>query len=323
MPVAYRCNREQEKQMKAVRIHQFGGIDALVYEKVSRPEPGAGQVLVRVKAAGVGPWDALIRSGGSKLGQTLPLTLGADLSGTIESTGPGVSVFQPGDEVFGVTNPLFIGAYAEYALADAVRIAYKPKCFTNVEAASVPVVAVTAQQMVVDYGQIDSTKRVLVQGGAGNVGAYAIQIAKTAGAEVIATAFTKDVDYVSALGADKVIDVSTARFEEEATDIDVILDTVGGEIQERSFTILKSGGILVSAVSPPDQERAAKHGVHGVFFYVNVTSAALSTLAVLFQAGRLITSVGEVLPLADARLAHEMLAGKPHQRGKIVLSVQG
>src|SRR5579871_6917578 len=195
--------------MKAVRVHQFGGIDALAYEKVSRPVPGEGQVLVRVKAAGVGPWDALIRSGGSKLGQTLPLTLGAELAGTIERIGPSLSVFQPGDEVFGATNPLFIGAYAEYAVADAVRIALKPKGMNNVEAASVPIVAVTAQQMVVDYGQIDSTKRVLVQGGAGNVGAYAIQIAKNAGAEVIATAFTKDVDYVLALGADKVIDVST------------------------------------------------------------------------------------------------------------------
>lgn len=309
--------------MKAVRVHQFGGIDALIYESISRPEPGEGQVLVRVKAAGVGPWDALIRSGGSKLGQTLPFTLGADLGGTIESIGLDVSTFQPGDEVFGATNPLFIGAYAEYAIADAVCIALKPQSLSNVEAASVPVAAVTAQQMVVDFGQVDSTKRVLVQGGAGNVAAYAIQMAKNSGAEVIATAFTKDIDYVSTLGADKVIDASTTRFEEVVTAVDVVLDTVGGDVQNRSFTVLKSGGILVSVVSPPDQERAAKYGVHGVFFYVNVTSAALSSLALLFHARQLIAHVGEVLPLADARMAHEMLAGKSHQRGKIVLSVQG
>ena len=222
-----------------------------------------------------------------------------------------------------MTNPLFIGAYAEYAVADAVGIALKPKGLNNVEAASVPVVAVTAQQMVVDYGQIDSTKRVLVQGGAGNVGAYAIQIARNAGAEVIATAFTRDVDYVSTLGADRVIDVSTTRFEEAATEVDVVLDTVGGEVQERSFAVLKSDGILVSAVSPPNQESAAKHSARGVFFYVNVTSAALSALSALFEAGQLSVSVGAVLPLEEARLAHEMLAGKSHPRGKIVLSVQG
>jgi NADPH:quinone reductase-like Zn-dependent oxidoreductase len=308
--------------MNAVRIHRFGGVDVLAYERVSRPELGEGQVLVRVKAAGVGPWDALIRSGGSKLGQKLPLTLGADLAGTIESSGPGVCNFQPGDEVFGATNPLFIGAYAEYAIADAVMIAPKPKGLNSVEAASVPVIAVTAQQMVADYGEVDRTKRVLVQGGAGNVGAYAIQIAKNTGAEVIATAFAKDIDYVQALGADKVIDVTTTRFEDAVSDVDVVLDTVGGQIQERSFSVLKSGGTLVSSVSPPDQERAAKHGAQGVFFYVNVTSSALNALSALFQSSRLIANVGDVLPLAEARLAHEMLAGKPHQRGKIVLSVQ-
>lgn len=309
--------------MKAVRVHQFGGLDAIVYEKIPRPEPTDGQVLVRVKAAGVGPWDALIRSGGSKLGQPLPLTLGSDFAGTIESVGRGVAAFQPGDEVFGATNPLFIGAYAEYAVADAAMIAHKPERLSSVEAASVPVVATTAWQMVFDYGKVDAGKRVLVQGAAGSVGAYAVQLAKNAGADVFATAFTQDVDYVSALGADTVIDVSKTRFEDRAVGMDVVLDTVGGETQERSFTVLKPGGILVSVVTLPDPDKAARQGVRGVFFYVSVTSACLTELAVRLEEGRLIPDVGEVLPLPDARLAHEMLAGKPHKRGKIVLSVQG
>ena len=224
--------------MKAVRIHQFGGLDALVYEDVPRPMPGKGEVLVRVKAASVGPWDALIRSGQSKLGQPLPLTLGSDLSGIVEETGPGASGFQPGEAVFGSTNPLFTGAYAEYAVADAGMIAPRPRRLNDVEAASVPVVAVTAWQMLFDHGQVDGTKRVLVQGGAGSVGAYAVQLAKGAGADVTATAFTRDIEYVRACGADRVIDVSTARFEEGLRDMDVVIDTVGGETQTRSFGYL-------------------------------------------------------------------------------------
>lgn len=307
--------------MKAVRVHHLGGLEAIVCEEVPRPVPGKGQVLVRVMAAGVGPWDAWVRAGKSALPQPLPLTLGSDLSGVVEDVGPGVSGLEPGAEIFGVTNSQFTGAYAEYAVADAAMIAPKPARLSYVQAASVPVVAITAWQMLFDYGQVDGSKRVLVHGAAGNVGAYAVQLAKRAGAEVISTAFTRDVDYVKALGADRVIDVKTARFEETVKDVDVVIDTIGGETLDRSFEVLKPGGVLVSSAAMPDQAKAARCGVRGVFVLVAVTSEGLTRIAGLLDSGHLTTNVGEVLPLAEARLAHEMLAGKPHKRGKIVLSV--
>jgi NADPH:quinone reductase-like Zn-dependent oxidoreductase len=305
--------------MKAVRVHRFGGLEAMAYEDVSRPAPGAGQVLVRVTAAGVGPWDAWVREGKSALTQPLPLTLGSDLSGVVEALGPAVSGFAPGDEVFGVTNPNFTGAYAQYAVADAAMIAPKPVGLSHVEAASVPVVACTAWQMVFDHGQVGADKRVLVHGAAGNVGAYAVQLAKRTGAEVIATAFTRDLDYVRSLGVDQVIDVTNTRFEDAAKDVDVVLDTVGGDTLVRSFVVLRRGGSLVSSVAPPNTEKAAHWRVRGVFFLVAVTGAQLAEIGALIDRAELAPNVGEVLPLADARLAHEMLAGKPHKRGKIIL----
>jgi NADPH:quinone reductase-like Zn-dependent oxidoreductase len=201
-------------------------------------------------------------------------------------------------------------------------IARKPRRLSDVEAASVPVVASTAWQMVFDHGHVDGTKRVLVHGAAGNVGAYVVQLAKRARADVVAAVYTRDVEYVRTLGADHVIDVQTGRFEERAKDVDVVIDTIGGEILDRSFAVLKPGGVLVSSVASPDPDKAARYRVRGVFFLVTVTTAGLTTLADLLEAGQLTTNVGEVLPLADARLAHEMLAGKPHKRGKIVLAVE-
>jgi NADPH:quinone reductase-like Zn-dependent oxidoreductase len=307
--------------MKAVRVHQFGGIDAITYEELPCPIPNKGQVLVRVKAAGVGPWDAWIRAGKSVLFQPLPLILGSDLSGVVESVGSEVSDFQPGDEIFGVTSPQFTGAQAEYALAEVNMIARKPARLGHVEAASVPVVAVTAWQMLHDHGQVDDTKRVLVHGAAGNVGSYAVQLAKRAGAEVVATALSGDIDYVRTLGADQVIDVQTVDFEEKCRDVDVVLDTVGGETLARSFQVLKPGGILISAVAKPNQEEAERRRIRAVFILVAVTSAVLIKIAALLESGELKTRVGEVLPLDQVRLAHEMLAGKPHKPGKIVLAL--
>jgi len=307
--------------MRAVCVHQFGGLDAIVYEEVPLPVPAERQVLVRVKAAGVGLWDAWVREGKSAIPQPLPLILGSDLSGIIEEVGPSVPGFQPGDDIFGVTNSRFTGAYAEYALADSAMIARKPGRLSYVEAASVPVVACTAWQMVFDHGQVDGSKRVLVHGAAGNVGAYAVQFAKRAGAETIATAFTRDLDYVHGLGADQVIDARTAHFEERVKDVDVVIDTIGGETLDRSFEVLKPGGVIVSSVSMPDQDKAARHGVRGMFFLVNVTYESLTQIAELIDSGQIAAHVGEVIPLAKARLAHEMLAGKPHKRGKIVLAV--
>jgi NADPH:quinone reductase-like Zn-dependent oxidoreductase len=313
--------RASNLRMKAVCIHGFGGPEVIAFEDLPCPVPGEEQVLVRVRAAGVGPWDAWVRSGKSAIPQPLPLVLGSDLSGVVEVLGPGVSGFGPGEEVFGVTNSRFTGAYAEFALADADMLAPKPKRLSFVEAASVPVVASTAWQMVFDHGRVEGGKRVLVHGGAGNVGAYAVQLAKHAGAEVFATVLTRDADYVRTLGTDQVIDVQADRFEGRVRDIDVVIDTLGGEMQDRSFQVLKTGGILVSSVAAPDRDQAALYRVRGVFFLVSVTSEGLSRIAGLLDSGRLKTNVGEVVPLAEARRAHEMLAGKPHIRGKIVLVV--
>jgi len=309
--------------MQAIRVHHFGNIDSLVADNVPRPAPGEGEVLLRVKAAGVGPWDALVRSGRSVLPQPLPLTLGSDVSGIVEQVGTGVSQFQAGDAIFGATNARFTGGYAEYALAAATKLAKMPRRLGFIEAASVPVVACTAWQMVFDHGVVDVTKRVLVHGAAGNVGAYAVQLAKRVAHEVIATAFSDDVAYVQSLGADLVIDVKKSRFEEMVSDVDVVLDTIGGDTQDRSFAVLKPGGVLVSSVAEPDQQTAARRHVQARFFLVDVSSKRLQELAALIDAGDLTTSVGDVLPLAEARTAHEMLAGKPHKRGKIVLRVDG
>jgi len=228
--------------MKAARVHSFGPPKVIALEDVPKPEPGDGEVLVQVKAAGVGPWDALIRSGKSVLPQLIPLTLGSDLSGVVHSVGPRVERFTMGDEVFGVTNERFTGAYAEYAVAKATMIAHKPKTLNYTHAASVPVVAVTAWQMLFEYAGVAPGQFVLIHGGAGSVGAYLLQLAKRAGAMVVTTAAAKDTSYVRGLGAYGVIDYGVKRFEEQLKDVDAVLDTVGGDTLERSYGVLKRGG---------------------------------------------------------------------------------
>jgi NADPH:quinone reductase-like Zn-dependent oxidoreductase len=307
--------------MKAIRIHRFGSPEVLSLEDVPKPEPSSGQVVVQVKAAGVGPWDALIRSGKSALPLPLPLTLGSDFSGVIDSIGPGVEHFKIGDEVFGATNEHFTGAHAEYALAQTTKIAPKPKSLNHTHAASVPVVAVTAWQMVYEFGEVSRGQFVLVHGGAGNVGAFAVQFAKRAGAVVIATASAENEAYVHRLGADGVMDYRATRFYERLKEVDVVLDTFGGETLERSYEIVKRGGIIVSSAARPSKDKAEQYGVRAMFFLVEVTRERLGKIAQLIDAGQLKTEVGEVLWFDEARLAHEMLEGAPHRRGKIVIKV--
>lgn len=308
--------------MKAAQIHRFGPPEVITLEDIPRPEPDAGEVLVRVHAAGVGLWDAWIRAGKSALPQPLPLTLGSDLSGTVEAVGPGIAAFGPGDAVFGVTNPHFIGAYAEFAIASAGMVSSKPDNLSDIDAASVPVVAVTAQQGLFEEAHLTRGQAVLIHGAAGNVGSYAVQLARRAGLRVIATASAQDKADVLSLGADEVIDYRTERFEDKAGSVDAVVDLVGGEVQARSFRVLKPGGVLVSAVAPPDQDLAKRHGVDAHFFLVEVTTQRLDRIASLVAAGELRTAIGVVLPLAAARDAHEMLEGlRPHPKGKIVLRI--
>ncbi|MDW6024319.1 NADP-dependent oxidoreductase [Mesorhizobium sp. BAC0120] len=307
---------------KAARIHNYGAPEVITLEDVELTPPAAGEVLVQVKAAGVGPWDGWIRAGKSALPQPLPLTLGSDLSGIVAAVGPDVTAFAPGDHVYGVTNPRFIGAYAEYAIASAGMIARKPARLDDVEAASLPVIAVTAMQALFDHAGLQTGQSVLIHGAAGNVGAHAVQLAHRAGLHVIATASGEDSTYVRSLGADEVINFRAERFEDKAGDLDAVIDLVGGETQQRSFAVLKKGGVLVSAVSQPDQERAKARGVRALFFLVEVTTTRLEKITAAIDANRLTPSVGTVLPLAAARSAHEMLEGtRPHPRGKIVLQV--
>lgn len=309
--------------MMAWRVHEFGPPETMQFERVPVPEPGPGEILVSVHAAGVGPWDGWIRSGRSALPQPLPLTLGSDLSGEILAVGPDVFGFAIGDPVYGVTNPRFIGAYAEYALASAAMIARKPTSLTYIEAASVPVIAVTAWQGLFDQAGLLAGQTVLIHGAAGNVGAYAVQLARRAGIRTVATAAAADIALVRDLGADTVIDFQAQRFEDEVRAVDAVLDLVGGETQTRSFQVLRRGGKLISAVSSPDQDLARQHGVDATFFLVNVTSRQLTEIAELIDRRELRTRVGKVLPVADAREAHLVLEGRhPPQPGKIVLAVK-
>lgn len=306
--------------MRVARILRYGPPNVITNDDVPRPQPTAGQLLVRVKAAGVGNWDALFREGKIQL-EPLPLILGAELSGIVEAIGAQVSGFKPGDEVYGATNEHFSGAYAEYALASARLISHKPKSLNFVEAASAPVVSITAWQMLFEYAQVTAGQTVLILGAAGNVGAYAVQLASQAGLHVVASAGFADLDYVQSLGAEKAVDYKNDRFEESTTGFDVVIDTVGGDAQQRSLQLLKPGGILVSVVSPVPETTQKRYGIRAAYFYVDVTTARLNKITELFDSGKLVTNVGTVLPLEEARIAHEMLGGAPHKRGKIVLRI--
>jgi NADPH:quinone reductase-like Zn-dependent oxidoreductase len=307
--------------MMAWRVHEFGPPSVMRFERLPLPTVGENEVLVKVAAAGVGPWDGWIRAGKSALPQPLPLTLGSDVSGEVVAVGLGVSSLRVGDPIYGVTNSQFLGGYAEYALAFATMISNKPTSLTYVEAASVPVVAVTAWQALFDHAHLEAGQKVLIHGAAGNVGAYAVQLAHQAGMQIIATASGEDIPRVRELGANTAIDFQTQNFESEARDVDAVIDLIGGDVQHRSFQVLRRGGKLISTVSPPDQNLAQSLGIEAAFFLVQVTSQRLSKIARLIDSGKLKTSVGAVLPLAEALEAHFMLEHlRPQPKGKIVLT---
>jgi NADPH:quinone reductase-like Zn-dependent oxidoreductase len=307
--------------MKAIVVHEYGSPDVLKLEDIPIPVPGAGEVLVRVRAAGVGPWDALVRTGSSGIPQKLPLTPGSDVCGSVHVRRPGVTAFSDGEDVFGATNPSFTGGYAQYAVASAGMMARKPQAMDDPTAAGIPVVAVTAKQMLYDYAGVEPGQTILVHGGGGNVGALVVQLAKHAGVKVIATASAHDLEYVRSLGADEVIDHNATPFEQAVKNVDAVLDTIGGETLERSFAVVKKGGAVVSSADEPSQDEAKRRGVRATFFIVDVTTARLNEIAALFDLGVLHARIGDVLPLAEARTAHLMLAGARHKPGKIVLDV--
>lgn len=304
--------------MSAIRVHAFGDTEAMRLEQISLPEIQDDEVLVKVFAAGVGPWDGWIRSGNSVLPQPLPLTLGSDIAGVVVAVGSKATQWQVGDAVYGVTNKRFTGGYAEYAACSAGMIAHKPVSLSYVEAASVPVVAVTAAQMLFDAADLRSGDTVLIHGAAGNVGRYAVQLAHAAGIKVIASSSDADAADLVALGADQVI----GRTLEPVAVVDAVVDLVGGPTQLQLFDFVKAGGKFISAVAEPDQAVAQARGVSARFMLVDVNTQALTRLARGFDEGKLASWVGSVLKLAEARLAHDMMEGHAARNpGKIVLEV--
>ncbi|MFB0614700.1 NADP-dependent oxidoreductase [Streptomyces sp. AGS-58] len=306
--------------MRAVVVEQWGGPENLVEREVEMPEPAPNEVLVRVHAAGVNPVDWKTRAGGALIEWGAVPAVGWDVSGTVEAVGPGVGVFRPGDEVFGM--PLFprqAGAYAEYVAAPARHLARKPASLTHVEAAALPLAALTAWQALVDTADVRPGERVLVHAAAGGVGHLAVQIAKARGAYVIGTASAGKHDLVRELGADEVVDYRAVRFEDVVSGIDVVLDGLGGEIAERSLRVLRAGGRLVT-LPGPDDVPAARDGVRAVWMLVEPDHLGLREIAALVERGALRPVVDTVVPLAQAAKAHE-IGEQGRTTGKIVLTV--
>src|SRR5256886_5696148 len=261
--------------MKAIRIHNYGGPEVLNYEDAPRPQPQAGEVLVRVHAAGVNPIDWKVREGHMKgfWPHKFPRILGWDLSGMVEELGRGVSQFKIGDEVYSIPDPTRDGAYADYIVVRELELALKPDSLHHIRAAAVPLAALTAWQSLFDTAQLQPGQRVLIHAGSGGVGHFAVQLAKWRGAYVFATASTKNQELLRKLGVDEPIDYTQQRFENAAHNIDIVLDTLGDETQERSWSVLKKGGVLVSLVQPPSEEKAKELGVRAAIIGAQIGRA--------------------------------------------------
>jgi len=312
------------ENMKAVQVHNYGGPEVLRFEDAPRPTPASGELLIRVYAASVNAIDWKARAGYVKdyIPLPLPFIPGWDVSGIVEAVGSGVAKFKKGDEVYarpdGTRNGK--GTYAEYVVVKETEAALKPKSIDHVHAAAIPVVALTAWQALFDQAGLSKGQKILIHGAAGGVGSIAVQLAKWKGAHVIGTASGHNQAFLRELGVDEPIDYEKTRFEDVVHDVDVVLDTLGGDTQKRSWKVLRKGGILVSIVAPPSADEAAKHGVRSTFFSAHSSPSQLSEIAKLVDAGKLKPIVETVLPLFDARRAHE-LSETGHARGKIVLKV--
>ncbi|MBW8481791.1 NADP-dependent oxidoreductase [Actinomadura parmotrematis] len=308
--------------MRAVGQDGFGGPEVLEIVEVERPVPGPAEVLVRVRAAAVNPTDLWHRATGGLLGE--PVRLGWDVSGVVEEVGPGVTLFDPGDEVFGMPRlPAPAGAYAEYLVAPARDLARKPTALTHVQAAALPVAGLTAWQALVDTADVRAGQRVLVHAAAGGVGHLAVQIAALRGAHVTGTARAAKHAFVRGLGAAEVIDHTAADFAGPARDMDVVLDAVGGEYGPRSLRTLRPGGRLVALASPAEAALAPvarAQGKRADFMIVQPDRAALRELGDLAAAGRLHVEIAAELPLAEAAAAHRLVESG-RTVGKVVLTV--
>jgi NADPH:quinone reductase-like Zn-dependent oxidoreductase len=308
------------KTMKAIVAHEYGGPDALKYEDVPLPEPKENEILVRVIASGVNPADPLILNGkyAKEFGTHLPLVLGYDMAGVVVRAGAKVTKLRVGDPVYAYL--LWGGGWAEYCISNEGESAIKPKSLGFIEASAVPLAALTAWQALIDIGKIENGQTVLIHGGSGGVGSFAIQIAKAHGARVIATASTANQDVLEQLGAEVAIDYTKQKFEEIAHDVDLVLDPVGRDTLARSYGVVKKGGIVVTIVSRCDQAELKKHEIRGASLSSHPDSGELGEITKLIDGGKIKPIVTEVLPLTDAAKA-DAQAETHHTRGKIVLKI--
>ena len=308
-------------KIRKVRIHRFGGPEVVRLDEVEPSMPDALQVLVSVKAAGINPVDFKIRSGQypAVKEDRLPYTLGRDVSGIIEKCGAQATRFKIGDEVVGMVG-ITGGGYAEKAVLDVGAVACKSPEITHVRAGAIPLAGLTAWQGLFRYGQLKAGQAVLIHGGTGGVGHFAVQFAKAKGARVFTTASTDNLPFARTLGADVVIDYKTQRFEELAQDLDMVFDLVDGETRERSWTLLKKGGVLVSTLTEPSQQTAARYGVRALRYTVEAHAGELEEILSLVASGKVKPHVQKTYPLAEAAEALNCVEhGKP--AGKIVLTV--
>jgi len=313
---------EAASTMKAIVVHEYGGPETLKFEDVPVPSPKDDEVLIKVAAAGVNSFDGVLRSGqyAKIFKMQLPWIPGYDIAGTIEKVGGKVSKFKAGDAIFAHISIPTGGGYAEYALAKQNQLAPKPETIGFVEAAGVPSVALTAWQALVDKANLQSGQTVLIHGGSGGVGMFAIQIAKNRGAKVFATASTANQEFLKQLGADVTIDYKTQKFEDIAKDVDVVLDGVGGDTLARSYPMVKKGGFLVTIVGRIDQPLLDKYGIRGASVELESNGNELAQIGRLIDQRKIRVVVSQTFPLADAAKAQAQ-ADLGHTRGKIVLKV--
>ncbi|MFE7271538.1 NADP-dependent oxidoreductase [Streptomyces sp. NPDC057623] len=309
--------------MRAISQDVLGGPEVLKEVELERPTPRPNEVLVRVRAAGVNPTDWKHRASGGFLGEP-PFVLGWDVSGVVEAVGIGVARFQPGDEVFGMLSyPFGHGSHAEYVTAPARTFAHKPASIDHTQAGALPLVSLTAWQALVEYADVRPGQRVLVHAAAGGVGHVAVQIAKARGAYVIGTASAGKHEFLRGLGADEVIDYRETDFTEAVKDVDVVLDTLGGEISTRSLRVLRPGGLVVSILpvgSDDFDTEAERLGVRALRMLVDASHSGMKAIAELVEAGKLRPAIAGTFPLADAAEAHR-LGDTGRTTGKLVLTV--
>ena len=310
----------ERPMMEAVIAHEYGAPEVLKFEEVPRPEPKEDEALVRVVAGGVNPADPLTLSGkfAREWGTNLPLIPGYEIAGIVEKTGMKFTSLKPGDAIYGY--PTFGGGWAEYVVVKEWEVAPKPKSLSFAEAAAVPMGALTAWQALVDVAQLHAGQTILIHGGSGGVGSFAIQIAKVRGARVIATASTANQDLLRQLGADVAIDYNKQKFEEIAKDVDCVLDPVGKDTLARSYAVLKKGGIILALVGRADPEELKKHEIRAAGIWVKPNPKDLSEIAQLIDAGKIKPTVTQIRPLSEA-IAAEQQAETHHTRGKIVLRI--